>query len=744
VISFNRKPAPKAEIGPIVVWMLGVLFCISACSAAFAGGPLPGEILGTSKSDCNFDHGRVRTRVDLKAESVLQCLRDGHATILKNVRVSGYVDLSQIPSLDVKAFPKLPGVGDFAADLRFKDFEQATQAPITGMRVVPDLVISQSVFLDGIGFRAPKKETAKPREKGTTAKRVSVINVLHGLDVTDTAFAGPMDFSNARVLGHLRLNNVTLGAGLNFDGALLFSDLELRCVMGGDAVTISFVRATFLRDVSGVCEDAAGPPSAHLKASAWMPYPSYSFYDARFEGALNHIEFDHVKFGPGTVFRRATFGSWVKFIANTFLGSADFSEARFDSGAIFSSDFERRANFLSAQFSGPLSASFSDSVFRRSAVFARVRFANEANFSGARFCLGDFQLATFGGRTNFGGTSFGFGLFDGAVFESAVGFSSSEFGAAQLCATPPRAKSEAGTPLDSYAPPYVLGLSETRFAALGDFGNIRLDGQVNLYALAYDEGKLVIRWEDIDAKYISIDSQVKSCLSGPESLCLTSNYLPPGLPPSRPLAPVLASLRENYTQRSDQWSANQASFALHEHANAWYRQCQMPIPRVLTDVWGFVSGYGTRIERNLRAFGIALVLLTIIIATARRWLEPGPAEAEDKRILGLAGLPFKRVNFPSNPSARLPATVVLCRSWTAVLLSVQVLLGLRVSRLCVVGAKWDIYYCILIFFRVVGVVLIFFSIQVFAFTTPFTASVLETLTPWGLPAVDSGRCTQSG
>jgi hypothetical protein len=137
--------------------------------------------------------------------------------------------------------------------------------------------------------------------------------------------------------------------------------------------------------------------------------------------------FGHAKFGHLAIFSGAAFGSLANFSAAVFGEGANFDETSFGVLATFvGTNFGVGADFSGAAFARM--ARFSQAGFHRAANFTGTTFADHTTFDSVSFSEdANFTGAAFGEETSFLGTFFCTAKFDNTRFDGNVAFADGRF-----------------------------------------------------------------------------------------------------------------------------------------------------------------------------------------------------------------------------------------------------------------------------------------------------------------------------
>ncbi|WP_324760430.1 pentapeptide repeat-containing protein [Haloarcula sp. GH36] len=133
-----------------------------------------------------------------------------------------------------------------------------------------------------------------------------------------------------------------------------------------------------------------------------------SFEGATFEGETTFTEaqfrysnFTRTTFEADTTFQETRFRGDADFTEARFSGLADFDETRFHQEALFTdSVFDGQAHFRGAEFEGHANQ------LEQNVSFDRARFADAAEFTGAKFRSVSFDDTEFAATMDFSGTDF--------------------------------------------------------------------------------------------------------------------------------------------------------------------------------------------------------------------------------------------------------------------------------------------------------------------------------------------------
>ncbi|MBO6520919.1 MAG: pentapeptide repeat-containing protein [Rhodospirillales bacterium] len=171
------------------------------------------------------------------------------------------------------------------------------------------------------------------------------------------------------------------------------------------------------------------PHDVDLSKAVSKPDLRVSFRDATFPGAVSFrdatfhhkVTFEYAKFCGPADFGNSTFRIWGDFRRTAFAKDADFSSAVFDGWAHFTeAKFIRAANFDNARFTS--SADFTSDEFDPTAFSGWADFT-EAGLS----ATSDFNEVEFFGLADFASVEFGKCFFRNCTFDSIVDFRNAIF-----------------------------------------------------------------------------------------------------------------------------------------------------------------------------------------------------------------------------------------------------------------------------------------------------------------------------
>ena len=206
-----------------------------------------------------------------------------------------------------------------------------------------------------------------------------------------------------------RFDGATFRAAVNFTEVLFDHDTEFEGVSFEDDATFDEMECNEDADFSNThWGGTAKFRGAVFNGGARTMEDDASFADATFEGPVRfeEAEFRYSNFTAATFAAEATFQETrffgdAEFRDARFSALADFDETRFHQEAIFEAcSFDGQAHFRGAEFDGHANQ------LEQNVSFDRARFADVADFSGAKFRSVSFTDTEFTAELNFSGAEF--------------------------------------------------------------------------------------------------------------------------------------------------------------------------------------------------------------------------------------------------------------------------------------------------------------------------------------------------